>query len=81
MKTSNFDECGFQIGVASGDIVYLSLDCDLIYSADPDNRELITVVTTINHGGKRVLVMIVFKGAYHTRQHFKNDIDGNTFWA
>jgi hypothetical protein len=57
----------------------VSLDCDLIYSADPDNKELVTVIATINHSGKGVPTMIIFKGTYYTRQHFKNDMDGNTF--
>ena len=48
----------------------MSLDCDLIYSANSDNRELLMIIATINHGRKRVPAMIIFKGAYHTRQHF-----------
>ena len=34
---SNFGESGFQIRVVTGDRVYVSLDCDAIYNADPDN--------------------------------------------
>jgi hypothetical protein len=33
---SNFDENGFQIGVISGDKVYVLLDCEIYYNADPD---------------------------------------------
>jgi hypothetical protein len=63
----------------SGDKVYVPLDCDLVYSADPDNKELVTVVAIINYGGRRVPAMIIFKGVYYVRKHFKNNIDGNTF--
>ena len=69
---SNFNESGFQIGVVTGDRVYVSLDCEVIYNADPSNRELVTAVTMINYGGIKVPVIIIFKGAYHLRGHFKN---------
>jgi hypothetical protein len=40
---SNFNKSGFQIGVVTSYRVYVSLDCDAIYNADPDNQELVTV--------------------------------------
>jgi hypothetical protein len=67
---SNFDETGFQIRVITGDRVFVSLDCEAIYTADPSNRELVTAVATINYSGKKVLAMVIFKGAYHLRGHF-----------
>ena len=36
---------------------------------------------TINYGRTKVPSMLIFKGAYHLRKHFKNDIDGNVYWA
>jgi hypothetical protein len=78
---SNFDESGFQIGVVTRDRVYVSLDCEVIYNADPNNRELVTAVATINYGSKKVPPMIIFKGAYHLRGHFKNQLDGNILFA
>lgn len=78
---SNFDESGFQIGAVTGDRVYVSLNCEAIYNADPDNRELVTAVVTINFGATRVPAMIIFKGAYHLRRHFQNDLDGNILFA
>lgn len=78
---SNFDESGFQIGVVTGDRVFVSLDCEAIYNADPDNRELVTAVATINYGGTKVPAMIIFKGAYHLRRHFKNELDDNILFA
>jgi len=78
---SNFDESGFQIGVVKGDKVYVPLDCEIVYNADPQNRELVTVVATINYGGKRVPAMIIFKGAHHLRGHFQKELEGGILFA
>jgi hypothetical protein len=78
---SNFDETGFQIGVITGGRVYVSLDCEAIYKADPENRELVTAVATINYGATKVPAMIIFKGAYHLRGYFKNDLDDNILFT
>jgi hypothetical protein len=78
---SNFDESGFQIGVVKGDIVYVPLDCEVVYNADPDNRELVTVVATINYGGRKVPAYIIFKGAYHLRGYFLRTLDGGIEFA
>jgi hypothetical protein len=78
---SNFDKSGFQIGVVTSDRVFVSLDCEAIYNADLDNRELVTAVATINYGGTKVPAMIIFKGAYHLRGHFKNELDDNILFA
>jgi hypothetical protein len=56
-------------------------DCEAAFITDPENRELVTVVATINWGGRRVPPMIIFKGAYHLRKYFDNDMDPNTYWA
>lgn len=78
---SNFDESGFQIGVVTGDRVYVSHDCEAIYNTDSENRELVIAVATINYGGTKVPAMIIFKGAYHLRGHFKNQLDENILFA
>jgi hypothetical protein len=72
---SNFDESGFQIGVIKGDTVYVLLDYESAYNADPDNRELVIVVATINYSGRRVPAYIIIKGAYHLRGHFPPTLD------
>lgn len=77
----NFDETGFQIGVTSGEQVIVPKDCTVVYAADPDNKELITSVETVNYAGKKVPPMIIFSGAHHLRKHFDNDMDGDIFWA
>jgi len=62
-------------------VVIVPIDCKAVYAADPDNKELVTSVETINYGGRKVPVIIIFKGAYHLRKHFQNDIDGDTLFA
>jgi hypothetical protein len=67
---SNFDESSFQIGVVKGDRVYMLLNYKVIYNTNPNNRELIIVIATINYNRKKVLAIIIFKGAYYLRGHF-----------
>ena len=81
VDVSNFDETGFQIGVVTGDRVFVSLDYEAIYTTDPSNRELVTAVATINYSGKKVPAMVIFKGAYYLRGHFQNELDGNILFA
>lgn len=52
-----------------------------MYVADPDNKELVASVETINYGGQKASPMIIFKGAHHLRKHFDKDMDPKTFWA
>jgi DDE superfamily endonuclease len=77
----NFDETGFQIGVTSGENVLVPRDITVVYSADPENKELITSVETLNYGGQKVPPMIIFAGAYHLRRYFKNDLDGDILFT
>ena len=77
----NFDETGFQIGVSSGEKVLVPKGTRAVYTADPENRELITSVETINYGGRKVPPMIIFAGAYHLRRNFNNDLDGDILFA
>jgi hypothetical protein len=42
--------------------VYVLLDCEVMYNADPSNRELVIIVATINYSRKKVLAIIIFKG-------------------
>jgi hypothetical protein len=78
---SNFDKSSFQIGVVSGDKVYISLDCEAIYTADPDNQELVTAVATINYSTTKVPAIIIFKGVYYLCSYFKNSLDRNILFV
>lgn len=48
----NFDETGFQISVTSGEKVIVLKDTVAFFSTDPDNKELITLVETVNPCGR-----------------------------
>jgi hypothetical protein len=77
----NFDVSGHQIGVATGEKVIISRDCEAAYISDSENKELITVVATVNYGCQKIPPMIIFKGAYHLRKYFDNDLDEDTLFA
>ena len=78
---SNFDESGFQIRVVTGDIIYVLLDCEVVYNTDLDNRELVIVVAIINYGRRKVPVYIIFKGAYYLRGYFLRILNGGIEFA
>jgi hypothetical protein len=61
--------------------VIVPRDAQVAYLADPDNKELITLVKTLNYRGKLVPPMIIFLGAYYLRRYFDNDMDGDTLFA
>ncbi|KAI1000804.1 hypothetical protein K3495_g7394 [Podosphaera aphanis] len=77
----NFDETGSQIGVVAGEKVLVPEGSKSAYESDPDNRELVMVVATIGATGRLVPPMIIFKGAYHLRNNFDNDMDPDILWA
>jgi hypothetical protein len=62
-------------------VVIILINYKAVYTADPNNKELVTSVEIINYSGRKVPAMIIFKGAYHLRKHFENDIDGDTLFA
>jgi hypothetical protein len=74
--TYNFDETGYLISVVSRSLIIVLISCDAVYVNDPANKELVTLTECISADGYHVPPMIIFKGAYHLRKHFKNDIDG-----
>jgi DDE superfamily endonuclease len=78
---SNFDKTGFPISVINGEYVIVPTDCDVVYQADPANREIVTSVETLNYRGQKVPLMIIFLGAYHLRKHFDNDMDSDILFA
>jgi hypothetical protein len=79
--TYNFDETGCMIGITAGSFVIVPADCETVYVDDPANRELVTITACISGGGHHVPDMVIFRGAYHLRKYFDNNMDGNTLWA
>jgi hypothetical protein len=73
----NFDETGCLIGMVASSLVIALADCNTIYVDDPANRELLASVECISAGRYYVPPMVIFKGAFHLRKSFKNDMDDN----
>jgi hypothetical protein len=77
----NFDKTGCLIGMVAGSLVIVPADCQASYVDDPNNQELVTSTECISASGFHVPPMITFKGAYHLRKFFKNDMDGNILFS
>jgi DDE superfamily endonuclease len=77
----NFDETGCLIGMVAGSLIVVPTGTTVAYVDDPANRELVTSTECISASGYHVPPMITFKGAYHLRKFFKNDMDGNILFS
>ena len=44
-----------------GDTIYIPLDYEVVYNADPDNRELVTVVATVNYSRRYIPAILSLK--------------------
>jgi hypothetical protein len=53
----------------------------IAYVDDLANRELVTSTECISAGGYHIPPMITFKGTYHLRKFFKNNIDSNILFS
>ena len=76
----NFNETSFQIRVVFKEVVIILINYKAVYAVDPNNKELVTSIKTINCSSRKVFVIIIFKGVHHLQKHFTNDIDSNTFF-
>jgi len=54
-----------QIGVISREVVIILINRKAVYIVDPNYKELVTSMETINYSSKKVSVIIMFKGAYY----------------
>jgi hypothetical protein len=77
----NMDETGFRIGVLNGKIVIIYLNTKAIYLADPDNRELLTVIETVSAGGKAIILFLILKGKILLEEYFNNDLNTEIVFA
>jgi DDE superfamily endonuclease len=69
------------IGVVNSSLVIVPAGTTISYVDDPENRELVTSTECISAGGYHVPSMITFKGAYHLRKYFENNMDGNILFS
>jgi hypothetical protein len=58
-------------------MVIVPADCDAIYIDDLDEKELVTLTECISASGYHVPPIVTFKGAYHLRKYFNNDLSGD----
>jgi len=77
----NFDEVGTQIRVMGREMVIVPADYDAVYIDDLDKKELVTLTKCILASGYHVPPMVTFKGAYHLRKYFDNDLSGDILWT
>ncbi|PMD59620.1 uncharacterized protein K444DRAFT_529683, partial [Hyaloscypha bicolor E] len=77
----NMDETGFCISVLNGKIIIIYLNIKAIYLADPDNRELLTIIETISASGEVIILFLILKGEILLEEYFNNDLDTETVFA
>ena len=70
----NFDETGFRIGCLAGQIVFTQSGKQ-VYIADPDNRELITSMESIDGEGGTTNPMVIMPGRVIKEKHFPKGLN------
>ena len=75
------DETGFHIGVLNGKIIIIYLNTKAIYLADPDNRELLTLIETISARGKVIMLFLILKREILLEEYFNNDLNTKIVFA
>ena len=75
------DETGFRISVLNRKIIITYLNTKAVYLADPDNRELLTMIKTISARGKAIILFLILKGEILVEAHFNNNLDTESVFA
>ena len=80
---SNVDETGFRVGVGRSHKVIISTQNKnkKAYTADPDDRQYITVVECIQAGGSVIPPMIIQQGKNHLERSFPAGLDDTVLCA
>jgi hypothetical protein len=77
----NFDETGFRIGCLGSRIVFTFEYIKAVYLSDPDLRETITFVESVNGDGTAAMPMLILPGNCLLEKHFNNSIADDILWA
>jgi hypothetical protein len=77
----NINETGFRISVLNGKIIIIYLNTKAIYLADPDNRELLTIIETISARGKVIILFLILKKEILLEEYFNNDLNTEIVFA
>jgi hypothetical protein len=75
------DETGFYISVLNGKIIIIYLNTKAVYLADPDNRELLTIIKTISTSSEAITLFLILKGEILLEEYFNNDLNTETVFA
>jgi hypothetical protein len=75
------NKTGFYIGVLNGKIIIIYLNIKAIYLADPNNRELLTIIETISARGKAIIPFLILKGEILLEKYFNNDLNTELVFA
>ena len=75
------DETGFRISVLNRKIIIIYLNTKAIYLADPDNRELLTIIETVSARGKVIALFLILKREILLEEHFNNDLNTEIVFA
>jgi hypothetical protein len=75
------DKTGFYIGVLNGKIIIIYLNMKAVYLADPDNRELLTVIETVSAGSKAIVLFLILKGEILLEEYFNNNLNTELVFA
>jgi hypothetical protein len=70
----NFDETGFRIGCLAGQIVFTQIDKQ-VYILDPNNRELVTSMESIDGEGGTIDPMLIMPGQVIKEKHFPSSLN------
>jgi hypothetical protein len=65
----------------SGRLVFTLAEISAVYMADPDLRELLTSLESINAVGESAAPMLILPGAILLEKHFNNNIDDSVLFA
>jgi hypothetical protein len=75
------DETGFRISVLNGKIIIIYLNTKAIYLADPDNRELLTIIETISARGEVIILFLILKEEILLEEYLNNDLNTEIVFA
>ena len=69
------NETGFHISVLNRKIIIIYLNTKAIYLANPDNRELLTIIKTIFTRGKVIILFLILKEEILLEEYFNNNLN------
>src|ERR1700693_4088532 len=75
------DETSFRISILNGKIIIIYLNIKAIYLADPNNRDLLTIIKTIFTRGKVIILFLILKREILLEKYFNNNLNTELVFA